>query len=202
MPLEADRKVIVAVRSKLLQDDKGVDNALKQTIADLLPGEAARVPSVVRARAVRGAPLDGRAKHLKLSKPSRAVEAETEEEKHRRQQQKYQEEQVKRQQQNAEGKDVYAGERKQGKLPQIKKLSGAPMDHNLSCHICSQGKASWRGNPFADAIGCKNDGCGKHADSAARTRSRPADPRLSRALTRPGPASATGRTARTAWATS
>ena len=66
-----------------------------------------------------------------------------------------------------EGKDVFDGERKQLKLPEIKKLSGGPMAHNISCHICSQGKASWRGNPFATAIGCKNDGCGKCADSGS-----------------------------------
>ena len=52
--------------------------------------------------------------------------------------------------------DIFSGERDNKNMPDISHLKdakGNPLKHNRSCHVCTQGNASWRGG-FFQPIGC------------------------------------------------
>jgi len=147
VPDERARRALVGIRSKLR-----VNVALQSAIEALFPAETRIVPAV-RQRALRGEPLDGRPA-LRLARPARGGGEELTAEEREARRKEREAERV--QALLAAGKDVYAGERDNAGMPDISHLcdgKGRPLKHNRSCHVCTQGNASWRGG-FFQPLGC------------------------------------------------
>jgi len=148
------RRTVCSLRSSIKVNAK-----LSHVISSLFPSELARLRPAVRLRAYRNArdgvtePLDGR-RRAKLGRVARPKEpAKSWEE---LQAEKKAKEEARVADMIAQGKDVFSGDRDNKNMPDISHLrdaKGKPLVHNRSCHVCTQGNASWRGG-FFQPIGC------------------------------------------------
>ena len=140
------------------------NTALGGAAEALFPEEAARVPEVVRLRKVRGQPLDGAARErpprpgAQAREPARKTERKPELSSGDKERLRQEKKDAKVAEMVAQGKDVFTGERRSLNMPDLSgKLNdkGEPLQrHLISCHLCTQGPASWNG-AFTQPIGCK-----------------------------------------------
>ena len=127
--------------------------AINNAVGALFPAELARYPPVVRKRSLVGEPLDGR-KYARISRPrlpgAQALTPEEREAERRKREAERIANLI------AQGKDIFQGERDNSGMPDISHIldnRGRPLKHNRSCHVCTQGNASWRGG-FFQPLGC------------------------------------------------
>ena len=156
-----DAKFALQLRFKLEKD-----TVLGALCSLLFPAERARVPDAVRERKLQGEPLDGRKRLM----PPRLLLAKVRARKEREPELSWEEAQARKKEREAAkvaelvaaGKDVYRGERDNSNMPDLTGKTdekGRPLfGHNRSCHICTQGNASWRGG-FFQPLGCSQCVC-------------------------------------------
>lgn len=130
-----------------------VNVALNNAVSALFPNELARLRPIVRKRTILREPLDGR-KPLRLARPRNAGPPELSAEERELDRRRREEARIALL--LAQGKDIFVGERDNAGMPDISHLrdsKGRPLKHNRSCHVCTQGNASWRGG-FFQPLGC------------------------------------------------